>query len=200
MTMAVGSNNFIQRIFGSSTTQPAATASAAATTPAMASDSVQLSNTANPQSAGFFKRMGDSVGEMFSDAADAMGFGETYKLIEQEFYQVDFNRDGNLNAGEFMMATLNPFEFQAADRNYDGRIDKKEYVKYRKDRLEHAFQQKDTNGDRFLNTAEIGSVGRYYLAQRDPRLDYNRDGLASKREYVRAQITLGISVRDMLGF
>ncbi len=150
--------------------------------------------------AGFFKRMSNGMGEMFSDMSYAMGMGETFRLVEREFQQSDINYDGAMDRGEFTIATLNPFEFDAADRNYDNRVDLKEYAKYRKDRLEAAFEQKDSSGDGHLNTAEIGSVGRIYLANRDPRLDRNMDGLANKREFVRANLTLGISIRDVLGF
>lgn len=202
MTLSVQSSNPIASWFGGSA-QTASTAPVpAATSPSLAQDSVQLSNSATtqPMEAGFFKKFGDSVGEMFSDMAYGMGMGETYRLVEREFRQVDLNGDGTLNHGEFTVATLNPFEFQSADRNYDGRVTLSEYAKYRKDRLEIAFKQKDTNADRFLNVTEIGAVGRYYLANRDPRVDSNMDGLMSKREYVRAQLTLGISIRDLLGF
>lgn len=198
MDLAVKTQNFLNNVFGNT---PAPTAVAPAATPATpnpySSDSVQVSNT---DSAGFFKRMGNGIGEMFSDMAYAMNMGETYRLVEREFYQVDLNQDGQLNHGEFTVATLNPFEFQAADRNYDGRLSKNEYANYRKERLEMSFEQKDVSRDGHLNIGEIGSVGRIYLANRDPRLDSNMDGLVNKREYVRAQLTLGISIRDVLGF
>lgn len=151
-------------------------------------------------SAGFFKRFGNGMGEMMSDISYSMGMGELYRLVEREFQQVDINYDGSLNRGEFTVATLNPFEFDAADRNYDNKVDLKEYAKYRKDRLEASFEQKDANRDSHLNIAEIGSVGRIYMANRDPRLDSNLDGLVNKREYVKANLTLGISIRGALGF
>mgnify|MGYP000023481010 CR=1 FL=1 len=165
------------------------------------------STTSNPEaynqdqlSAGFFKRFGNGVGEMMSDMSYSLGMGEIYRLVEREFQQVDINYDGSLNRAEFTVATLNPFEFDAADRNYDNRIDVKEYAKYRKDRLEASFDQKDQSRDSHLNIAEIGSVGRIYMANRDPRLDNNLDGLVNKREYVKANLTLGISIRGALGF
>ena len=200
--MAVSSPNFVQKFFGSTTTTTASTPTATAPTTAYSADQVQVSNTTDPstQTAGFFKKTGDVVGEMFSDIAFSMGMGDTYNLIDREFRQVDFNQDGQLNHGEFTVATLNPFEFQVADKNYDGRLTQKEYSNYRKERLEIAFKQKDLNGDRHLNVGEIGSVGRIYLANRDPRLDKNLDGLANKREFVQAQLTLGISIRDLFGF
>lgn len=196
------SNNPIAQFFGSSSTPAApSTAPTATAPPTMPSDSVQLSNAATqPMEAGFFKKVGDVFGQTFSDLAYSMNMGETYRLVDREFRQVDINQDGVLNHGEFTVATLNPFEFQNADRNYDGRVTMNEYAKYRKERLEITFKQKDGNADRFLNVAEIGAVGRYYLANRDPRVDLNGDGLMSKREYVRAQLTLGISIRDILGF
>ena len=161
--------------------------------PAMAQDNTQLS-------AGLFKRMGNAVGEMFSDLAYSMKTGETYRLVEREFLQVDVDQDGALNLFEFTAATVNPFDFQSADKNYDGAITRHEYANYRKDRLERAFDQKDASGDRHLNVAEIGSVGRIYLEQRDPRVDLNQDGLMNKREFVKAHLTLGVSIRDLLGF
>lgn len=196
------SNNPIAKFFGTagSTVAPAATAPTT-TAPTMPSDSVQLSNASTqPMEAGFFKKVGDVFGETFSDLAYNMNMGETYRLVDREFRQVDINQDGQLNHGEFTVATLNPFEFQNADRNYDGRVTMNEYAKYRKERLEVTFKQKDANADRFLNVTEIGAVGRYYLANRDPRVDLNGDGMMNKREYVRAQLTLGISIRDILGF
>ena len=38
------------------------------------------------------------------------------------------------------------------------------------------------------------------MANRDPRLDSNMDGLVNKREYVKANLVLGISIRGALGF
>lgn len=151
-------------------------------------------------SAGFFKRFGNGMGEMMSDISYSMGMGEMYHLVEREFQQVDLDFSGSLNRGEFTVATLNPFEFDAADRNYDNKVDLKEYAKYRKDRLEASFEQKDVSRDGHLNIAEIGSVGRIYMANRDPRLDSNLDGLVNKREYVKANLVLGISIRGALGF
>lgn len=163
---------------------------------AMPQDSYE--NTA-PQ-AGFFKRTGDMIGEMFSDLSYNMKMGDTYRLVEREFLQVDVDGNGHLNMFEFTAATLNPFDYQHADRNYDGTVTKHEYAKYRKERLEMAFEQKDHNNDRHLNVAEVGSVGRIYLQNRDPRVDLNQDGFLNKREYVKAHLTLGVSIRDMLGF
>jgi hypothetical protein len=201
MTLSVTNNPIVNFFNNSGSAAPATTAPAAPAMPGMTSDNVQLSSASTqPMEAGFFKKVGDVFGEMFSDMAYGMHMGETYKLVDREFRQVDINQDGVLNHGEFTVATLNPFEFQNADRNYDGRVTMSEYGKYRKERLEIAFKQKDSNADRFLNVAEVGSVGRYYLANRDPRVDSNGDGLMSKREYVRAQLTLGISIRDILGF
>ena len=73
-------------------------------------------------------------------------------------------------------------------------------VLIRKSKLEYAFAQKDVSGDHFLNRVEIGTVGRLYLDNRDPNVDRNQDGLMSKREYMRAHLRLGISIRDILGF
>lgn len=201
MSLAVQSQNFIQNLFGSANKAPVASNTTAPPNP-YSNDNLQIAGTqpTNPESASFFKKMGNGVGEMFSDLSYSMGMGETYRLVEREFQQADHNQNGSLNAGEFTIATLAPFEFQSADRNYDGMVDKKEYTRYRKDRLETAFEQKDTNRDGHLNVTEIGSIGRIYLANRDPRLDSNMDGLANKREYVRAQLTLGISIRDLFGF
>lgn len=202
--MAVTSSppKFLEKIFGK-TSAPAASTTGAPATSAYSADQVQVASTPtdpNNQTAGFFKKAGDVFGEMFSDMAFAMHMGDTYNLIDREFRQVDRNQDGMLNQGEFTLGTLNFFDFQAADKNYDGRLTQGEYASYRKNRLEIAFQQKDLNGDRHLNVAEIGAVGRMYLANRDPRLDKNLDGLANKREFVQAQLTLGISIRDMFGF
>lgn len=202
MNIAATTQTFLNNVFGSSPSTSAPAPTAPAATPGYSADQVQVASTADPnaQTAGFLKKIGDGFGEMFSDMAYSMNMGETYSLVRREFTQVDLNMDGQLNHGEFTVATLNPFEFQAADKNYDGRLSLNEYANYRKDRLEIAFKQRDVNGDRHLNVAEIGSVGRMYLANRDPRLDRNQDGLANKREFVRAQLTLGISVRDALGF
>lgn len=201
--ISVSSPNFIQKIFGSTATAaPAPTPTTPAPTPYTA-DQVAIASTPtdpNTQSAGFWKKTGDVFGQMFSDMAYSMHMGDTYNLVRAEFQQVDRNYDGVLNSGEFTLATLNPFDFQAADKNYDGKITLGEYADYRKNRLELSFKQKDVNGDRHLNVAEIGSIGRYYLANHDPRLDGNLDGLVNKREYVKAQLTLGISLRDMFGF
>lgn len=194
--------SFLNKIFGNSSAPNAPATATPTAAPGYSADQVRIANTADPNAtqAGFFKKVGDLFGEMGSDLAFSMKMGETYRLIDQEFRQVDFNMDGQLNHGEFTVATLNPFEFQYADRNMDGRLSQKEYANYRKDRLEQSFQQKDMSGDRHLNIGEIGSVGRVFLANRDPRLDSNMDGLVNKREYVRAQLTLGISIRDVLGF
>lgn len=194
--------SFLQKFFGSSATTAAAPTTAAPA-PTYSADSVQVASTPqdpNQLTAGFGKKVGDMFGEFFSDIAYSMKMGETYNLVDREFRQVDFNSDGVLNHGEFTVATLNPFEFQVADRDYNGSVTMSEYTKYRKERLEMSFRQKDMNSDRHLNLAEIGSVGRLYLANRDPRLDSNLDGLVNKREYVKAQLTLGISIRDLFGF
>ena len=156
--------------------------------------------TGHPEEASFFKRAGDSFSQMFSNMAFGMGFGETFRLIETEFRQIDLNMDGNLNVAEFTMGTLNPFEFRAADRNYDNVVELREYANYRKEKIESAFYQKDVNSDKHINVAEIGSVGRMYLANRDVRVDSNQDGFLNRREFVKANLTLGISIRDALGF
>lgn len=189
-SMSVQSPNVVQKFFGSTSPVTPAATTVASNTPV----------DPNTQTAGFLKKTGDVFGQMFSDMAYGMHMGETYDLVRREFQQVDRNYDGILNQGEFMLATLNPFDFQAADRNFDGGISLSEYADYRKSRLELAFKQKDVNGDRHLNIGEIGAVGRWYMANNDPRLDRNLDGLVNKREYVRAQLTLGISLRDMFGF
>ncbi len=195
--------SFLNKIFGNSGNSAGpAVATPTTSTPGYSADQVQIANTADPnqQQAGFFKKVGDVFGEMFSDMAYSMKMGDTYRLVDMEFRQVDRDMNGQLNQWEFTMATLNPFDFQYADRNMDGKITQSEYAKFRKERIEQSFKQKDVNGDRHLNIGEIGSVGRIYLANRDPRLDSNQDGLVNKREYVRAQLTLGVSLRDALGF
>lgn len=202
-SMTVQSPNFIQKLFGSTAPATPAATPAAASTTAYSADTVQVAGTSadpNTQSAGFWKKTSDVFGQMFSDMAYNMHMGDTYELVRREFQQVDRNYDGTLDKGEFMLATLNPFDYQAADHNYDGRITLSEYADYRKNRIELSFKQKDVNGDRHLNIAEIGTVGRWYMANHDARLDANQDGLVNKREYVRAQLTLGISLRDMFGF
>lgn len=149
--------------------------------------------------AGGFKRFGDSVGEFFSNVADSLHIGETYRLIDREFRQIDRSGGGDLNYGEFMLGTLNPFDFGYADRNGDQKVSFSEYMTYRKESLGRQFDLKEQSGDGFLNVTEVGTVGRLYLAQRDPRVDANRDGLMNKREFVRSHLTLGISIRDLLG-
>lgn len=150
--------------------------------------------------AGFFKKTGDAIGNFFSDIADSMKFGKTYKLIEQEFRQVDRNGDNQLNFWEFTAGTIQPFHFNNADRNLDQFISLNEYVDYRKKSLDMAFAQKEVSGDRFLNHTEIGVIGRQLLLNRDVRVDPNQDGMMNKREFMRANLTLGISIRDALGF
>lgn len=174
-------------------------------TPPVLSSTTTTTNTtpttdpANPMQASTFKRISDSVGEFFSGVADTLHFGQTYKLIEREFRQIDFSGGGDLNYGEFMLGTMNPFDFGHADTNADNKVSLSEYVDYRKTTLGRQFDSKDQSGDGFLNVAEVGTVGRLYLAQRDPRLDANKDGLLNKREFIRSHLTFGISIRDLLG-
>src|SRR5690606_30143919 len=137
-----------------SNTKTAANTSAASASPSMGTDAVSLSSTASsspfPDKAGGWARFKNSVGEVFSDIADSMKFGETYKLARQEFQQVDINRNQTLDRGEFNIATMNFMdfwgtEFARADKNSDGRVNVDEYAKYRKTQLETIFQSRDVN-------------------------------------------------------
>jgi hypothetical protein len=207
MSFSIGSNNPISQIFNNNTSStPAPQTTTASPTAAYSSDAVNVSNTyANPDKAGAFKKLSNSIGEAFSNVADKMGIGETYKVIEQEFNQVDLNKDQSLNQWEFNVATMNlgdifGTEFARADKNRDGRVQTKEYVEYRKDQLGRAFDQKDSNNDSHVSMNEIGSIGKMLLEKRDPRLDENQDGLVNKREFMRSSVKGSISIRDFLGF
>ena len=208
MSFSVNASNLVNQILGKPTTtnqtQPVSTGT---NTPQIAGDSVNLTsyNSAPlPGSATTFKKLGNSVGEMFSNVADKLGFGETRKLINQEFSQVDQTGDGLLNKGEFNVATLNVIdfmgsEFARADKNSDGRVNQKEYVDYRKDQLSNAFERKEKSGDNHLNINEIGFIGQQLLANRDVRLDQNQDGLVNKREFTRSVVKGTMNIRDFLG-
>ncbi len=160
--------------------------------------------SALPTEAGGWKRFTNSMGEMFSNIADKMGFGETYKIGSEEFNQVDTSRDGNLNRVEFNLATLNLLdimgtEFARADKNQDGRVGVHEYVDYRKQQIGNAFNAKDSNNDKHLSINEVGVIGQQLLNNRDPRFDPSQDGLVNKREFIRANLRGAISIRDFLG-
>lgn len=207
MSFSIGSNNPISQIFNNNTSSaPAPQTTTASPTAAYSSDTVNVSNTyANPDKAGTLKKLSNSIGEAFSNVADKMGIGETYKVIEQEFNQVDLNKDQSLNQWEFNVATMNlgdifGTEFARADKNRDGRVQTKEYVEYRKDQLSNAFDRKDANNDSHVSMNEIGSIGKLLLEKRDPRLDENQDGLVNKREFMRSSVKGAISIRDFLGF
>lgn len=207
MSFSVGSNNPLNQVFNNTTntTQTPQTTTASPVA-AYKSDTISVSNTYNnPDQAGVFKKISNSIGEAFSNVADKMGVGETYKVIEQEFNQVDLNKDQSLNQWEFNVATMNlgdifGTEFARADKNRDGRVQTKEYVEYRKDQLSRAFDQKDSNNDSHVSVNEIGSIGKMLLEKRDPRLDENQDGLVNKREFMRSSVKGAISIRDFLGF
>lgn len=209
MSLSVSANNLLNSVTGifnkSTTTQAAATTTA--TTPAMASDAVSLSSNTNqplPSEAGTWKKISNSIGEAFSNVADKMHVGETYKVISQEFDVVDKNHNNELNFGEFNIATLNVLdfmgtEFAKADKNHDNKVDRNEYVDYRKQQLGNVFDAKEKSGDKHLNVNEIGFIGQQLLTNRDPRLDENQDGLVNKREFTRAAVRGSISIRDFFG-
>jgi len=185
------------------------TASTSSTSTSLGSDSLAISTTASttpfPTQAGTWTKLKNSVGELFSDMADSMKFGETYKLTKQEFHQVDVNKDQMLDQGEFNLATLNLMdffgtEFARADRNRDSRVDVDEYAKYRKEQLENVFTRRDLNGDKHHNVNEIGFIGQQLLMNRDVRIDPNQDGLVNKREFVRGSLQGMLNIRDLLGF
>jgi hypothetical protein len=209
MNFLVGSNTSVNNL--SLNTRLAANVSGTVQAPAykLASDSVNLSSTATqqplPMEAGGWKKFTNSVGEVFSNIADAMKFGETYNLIRQEFNQVDMNRNATLDIGEFNFATLNltdfwGTEFAKADQNRNGAVDLGEYVEYRKQQLSYSFERKDASKDKHLNINEVGFIGQQLLANRDPRLDANQDGLVNKREFIRSVVRGTMNIREFLGF
>lgn len=209
MSFSISGNSGVNAVYNNQTTtntsQPVNTAP---TSSSLGSDSVNVTSYASqplPTSATTFKKLGNSVSEMFSNIADKMGFGETRKLINQEFSQVDQTRDGTLNKGEFNVATLNIIdfmgtEFARADKDRDGRVNQKEYANYRKEQLSNAFDRKDASGDKHLNINEIGFIGQQFLANRDTRLDENQDGLVNKREFTRSVVRGTMNIREFLGF
>lgn len=209
MSFSVSANNIINKIFNKSeTTAQTPTAPIQSTTIPMAGDSVNISSYSNqaplPEKATTFKQIGNSINQAFGNIADKLGFGETRKLINQEFNQVDLNKDSSLNKGEFNVATLNLFdftgaEFARADSNRDGQVNQKEYANYRKEQLSNAFDKKETSGDNHLNSKEIGFIGQQMLANRDVRLDENQDGLVNKREFTNSVVRGTMNVRDFLG-
>ena len=211
MSLTIGNNS--PYVNGVSNTSPATTPtqnSAVPPTTAYRNDGVSLSATAStagplPDKAGAMTRISNAFGNFFSNVADKMGIGETYKLVAQEFNQVDMNKDQSLNQWEFNVATMNladftGSEFARADQNRNGRVEEKEYVNYRKEALSYAFDRKDANNDSHVSVNEIGSVGRMLLEKRDVRLDENGDGLVNKREFTKASVRGAISIRDFLGF
>lgn len=208
MSFSVSANNIINKIFNKSeTTAQTPTAPIQSTTIPMAGDSVNISYSNQaplPEKATTFKQIGNSIGQAFGNIADKLGFGETRKLINQEFSQIDQTRDGNLNKGEFNVATLNLFdfsgaEFAKADSNRDGLVNQKEYANYRKEQLSDAFDKKETSGDNHLNSNEIGFIGKQLLVNKDVRLDENQDGLVNKREFTNSVVRGTMNVRDFLG-
>jgi hypothetical protein len=213
MSLSVGNNTALNNVNPDSLVNKVSTASTVQI-PAykMSSDSVKLSsvtstNTNQPVTieAGGWKKFSNALGQMGSSIADALGFGETYNLIRQEFNQVDMNRTGNLQIYEFNMATLNVtdfwgIEFGRADKNRNGSVDKGEYVDYRKQQLTYCFERKDISKDNHLNINEIGVIGQQLLANRDTRLDANQDGLVNKREFIRSVVRGTMNIREFLGF
>lgn len=176
-------------------------------------DSFQVSSTgettqpedpnALPTEVGGWKNFTNSIGSMFSNMADALGFGETRKLLRQEFNQVDADKNQSLNKQEFNIATLNLFdffgtEFARADKNRDGVVVEKEYANYRKEQLSLAFDRRDNNMDNHLTVNEFGFIGRQMLQNRDVRLDENDDGAVNKREFTRASLRGLMNLRDWI--
>lgn len=206
MSLSIGSNNYVNTEYNTNTINNTTSTTTNNTTTSMTSDNLSLSTTTTtlPEQAGTWKKLSNSVGQMFSSIADKLGFGETYKVIAQEFKQVDTSSDGTLNKGEFNVATLNLFdfmgtEFARADKNRDGRVQEREYVDYRKQQLEVEFNKREKTGDNHINVNEIGFIGKQLLTNRDPRLDENQDGLLNKREFTRGAIRGAMSIRDLLG-
>jgi hypothetical protein len=210
MSFSVNNTSGVNQVYNnttpSNTTQPVTTSN---TGVSLGSDGVSLSSYANPQqplptSATTLKKLGNSVSEMFSNVADKLGFGETRKLINQEFAQIDQTKDGTLNKGEFNVGTLNVLdfmgtEFARADKDRDGRVNEKEYATYRKEQISNIFDSKEKSGDKHLNINEIGFIGQQFLANRDTRLDENQDGLVNKREFTRSVVRGNMSIRDFFG-
>lgn len=210
MSFSVNGSNQVNQVYNTTTTttttQPVTTTNTGAS---LGSDAINLSSYSNPQqplptSATTFKKIGNSFGEFFSNMADKLGFGETRKLLNQEFAQVDQTRDGTLNKGEFNVATLNLLdfmgtEFARADKDRDGRVNEKEYANYRKEQIGNMFERRETSGDKHLNVNEIGFIGQQFLVNRDPRLDENQDGLVNKREFTRGALRGTMNIRDLLG-
>ncbi|MFN8578739.1 MAG: hypothetical protein U0354_18065 [Candidatus Sericytochromatia bacterium] len=209
MSFSVSGSNQVNQVYNTTTTtttQPVTTTTTTGTS--LGSDSVNLSSYSNqqplPTNATTFKKIGNSFGEFFSNVADKLGFGETRKLLNQEFSQVDQTRDGTLNKGEFNVATLNLLdfmgtEFARADKDRDGRVNEKEYANYRKEQIGNMFDRRETSGDKHLNINEIGFIGQQFLINRDPRLDENQDGLVNKREFTRGALRGTMNIRDLLG-
>ncbi len=208
MSFSVNGNNSVNQIFDNKeTTSTSQSVNTSTNTTPMAGDSVNVASYSTaplPTSANTFKKLSNSINEMFSNVADKLGFGQTRKLINQEFTQVDNSKNGSLNFGEFNVATLNLFdftgaEFARADKNGDRSIDQKEYANYRKEQLSNAFDRKETSGDNHLNVNEVGFIGQQLLANRDVRLDANQDGLVNKTEFTRSVVKGTMNIRDFLG-
>lgn len=209
MSLSIGSNSSVNYVNNNQTNTTAAAASTASNSYTMNSDSLSLSSTnpnqPAPTEAGGWKKFSDSVGNFFSNVADSLHFGKTYNLVRDEYNQVDVNRNGGLDRGEFNVATLNLFdfwgtEFAKADKNQNGNVELNEYVKYRKDQLGYIFESREQSGDNHLNTNEIGFIGRQLLQNRDPRLDENQDGMVNKREFTRSALKGIMNIREYLGF
>ncbi len=138
--------------------------------------------------AGLFKRMGNGIGNFFSDVASTMGMGSMAHFAKESFDRTDSNRNNHLDAQEFtIVSQLTGVSLDQVDKNGDQKVVYSEYKSIASSIIKGLFQQADSSNDGFLNFAEAQSAGYVFSVGNSDSFalsDTNKDSLLSRSEFL----------------
>lgn len=138
--------------------------------------------------AGFLKRMGNGIGNFFSDVASTMGMGSMSHFVKESFDRTDSDRNNHLDLQEFtLVSQLTGVSLQDADKNGDQKVVYSEYKSLASSLIKGLFQQADSSGDGFLNYAEAQTAGYVFSVGNSDSFtqsDTNQDALLSRSEFL----------------
>lgn len=137
--------------------------------------------------AGFFKKLGNSIGNAFGKMADWVGLGTISHYAKQNFESYDADKSKSLDANEFSaVSQMIGQSFQQVDSNTNNEISFGEFKKIVGDLVDANFKALDTNSDGFLNLNEAGAGG-YVVSNGIHNSfhdhDVNQDALLSRNEF-----------------
>lgn len=172
--------------------QAGPTMTTAAAPQTYAADSYQGSNQTNGgfdanKQAGFFKRMGNGIGNAFGKMADWVGLGTISHYAKQNFEANDADRSNHLDVNEFSaVGAMVGRSFQQVDANADQKLSFGEFKTLVGDLVNASLKAADASGDGFLNYAEANTAGYVVIQGNNDSFishDVNQDQLLSRNEF-----------------